>query len=341
MFDFDFLKQGNKLHQIWPSFFKHQRFAVLDRQGSHELFYYKSPNKKFNRPIFIIPSMISHYYILDLQEDKSLINYLNQNGHDVYVLNWGLPTTDDQFMDFNSLLLNRIPYFIKRATEHANNVDVNLMGHCLGGTIAAMYASLNKSEIHSLFLLTAPLDFSIESKLNEWVNNGTVNYRLLIDSFGNIPWPVLHSSFLMLKPLSQYSRLKKYFQTKMTDEQKRNYWSLELWSHDSVAFRGGCYLNLIQDLYIKNSFLNGQFRLSSSDLVDIKNISIPTLLIASDMDHIVPLDSAFVDHTYLSKAQVTKHQYSGGHVTCLVHKKTQMDLWPKINNWIGCQNDSN
>ncbi|MFN3696761.1 MAG: alpha/beta fold hydrolase [Pseudobdellovibrio sp.] len=341
MFDFDFLKQGNRLHQFWPDFLKHQKFSILDRQGSHELLYYKSSAKKYSRPIFIIPSMISHYYILDLQEDKSLINYLNQNGHDVYVLNWGLPTTDDQFMDFNSLLLNRIPYFIEQVLKHSKQEDLNLMGHCLGGTIAAMYASLNKKEIKSLFLLTAPLDFSINSKLSEWINTGTVNYKMLIDSFGNIPWPVLHSSFLMLKPLSQYSRLKKYFQTKMTDEQKRNYWSLELWSHDSVAFRGGCYMNLIYDLYMKNSFSRGTFQLSNYEFADLNNIKTPTLLIASDSDHIVPLESAFLNSNYLRHAQVTRYQYSGGHVSCLVHKKTQMDLWPKINQWIGSQNDNN
>jgi len=338
MFDFNFFSQANRLHEIWPHLRGQKKFDVLDRQGSHELLYYKSEEKKFASPIFIIPSMISHYYILDLQEDKSLIRYLNDTGYDVYVLNWGLPVNEDQFLNFTSLLKNRIPYFAEQVREHSKANKIHLMGHCLGGTIAAMYASLHPEHLTSLFLLTSPLDFSIESRLTDWVNKGTVDYKLLTESFGNIPWPILHSSFLMLKPLSQYSRLKKYFQQKMSFEQKKNYWALELWSHDSVAFRGGCYMNLIQGLYIQNSFYENNFKLDDSKTVKICDIKIPTLMIASNEDHIVPLKSAFIDKNKIKSNDVTQIQYSGGHVSCLVHKKTQLELWPQITNWIGRQN---
>jgi len=340
MFDFSFLTQANRLNEIWPQFRNSTKFEILDRQGSHELLYYKSHQRKFESPIFIIPSMISHYYILDLQEDKSLIRHFNNIGYDVYVLNWGLPVNEDQFLDFSSLLLNRIPYFAKVIQQHAKSKKIHLMGHCLGGTIASMYASLHPENLNSLFLLTSPLDFSIESRLTDWITQGTVDYKLLTESFGNIPWPILHSSFLLLKPLAQYSRFKKYFQQSMTEQQKKNYWSLELWSHDSVAFRGGCYINLIQDLYLQNSLFENKFKLNNSQVVKLSDIKIPILMVASNEDHIVPLKSAFIDKNKFGSTNVTQVQYKGGHVSCLVHQKTQLELWPQITTWIGRQNDN-
>src|SRR2546430_14703493 len=47
-------------------------------------------------PVLIINSLINKYYILDLMPGKSYVEYLVNEGFDVYMLDWGVPDASDR-----------------------------------------------------------------------------------------------------------------------------------------------------------------------------------------------------------------------------------------------------
>ncbi len=57
---------------------------------------------KFGRrsgvPVFFVPSLINKAYILDLDQERSLVRWLAERGFCVYLLDWGQPSTDERRM---------------------------------------------------------------------------------------------------------------------------------------------------------------------------------------------------------------------------------------------------
>ncbi len=343
-----FLNSANRLTDLFPQVRPLERGQRISNISGHELLFYPSQNQALKQnPIFMIPSLISLSYVLDLLPGKSFIEHLNLKGVDVYLLNWGYPKKHDQHINFESLLTKRIPFFLESAKKHqkqihrisrtTSKIPFHLFGHCLGGTLASLYASQekNKNQFLSLTLMTSPLDLSHMGKFKFWIQNSPLKYEKVQESFGNIPWPLLHSTFMSMKPLAQYQRLKRFFTTKMNAEQRLNYFALELWSHDSVAFRGKTYLTLINNVLKNKNLLHENFELENGQEISIQNLTLPVLNLASKEDHIVPYASPVKSADQLPLCQDFTHiDFSGGHVGCLVSKKTQEHLWPQISTWL-------
>jgi polyhydroxyalkanoate synthase len=212
---------------------------------------------------------------------------------------------------------------------------VNLLGHCLGGTIATLFACYDSSKIHTMMLVTSPVDFSPDGKFEYWIKNSSLNFDKLQEAYGNIPWPLLHSTFLSMKPMATYYRIKRLLTTKMTPEQKKSYWATELWSQDSVSLRGKLYRKLIHDLYGKNSIQSGDFELEDGTHLSLGSLAMPILNLQSKEDHIVPHRSPLSEASQVPSCEsFTNLEFTGGHVGCLINKKAYQVVWPQIAQWL-------
>lgn len=335
MLDLNLLTEANRLSVFWPDVRQNTPHQVVQAVGSHRLLFYKAAVKKHSEPVFIIPSLISLYYVLDLLPGKSFVQFLNQRGFDVFLLDWGYPEKQDQYVRFADLVKNRIPSFIATAGKLSKSPKVHLIGHCLGGTVTTLYTCLEQRYVQSLTLLTAPIDFAPEGKFKFWIQSSTLNFKNLQEAHGNIPWPLLHSTFLSMKPMATYHRIKRLLTTKMNAEQKKSYWATELWSQDSVALRGQFYLTLIHELYGKNGIQNGCFELEDGTAVRLDSLGVPILNLSSKEDHIVPHRSPLTSAAQVPSCPDFRNlEFTGGHVGCLINKKAYQVVWPQIADWL-------
>ena len=60
---------------------------------------------------------ISRPYVLDLLPGNSMIEYLVNQGHDVYLLDWGEIAAEDKGLGFEEAAFKLIPRAIDRAPE--------------------------------------------------------------------------------------------------------------------------------------------------------------------------------------------------------------------------------
>ena len=58
--------------------------------------YQPTEEQVFETPLLVVPPCINKFYIMDLQKDQSLVQYLVEQGHNTYLISWRNPLPDDK-----------------------------------------------------------------------------------------------------------------------------------------------------------------------------------------------------------------------------------------------------
>lgn len=307
-------------------------FEVLEQAGSMQLRKYKAQDSKAH-PILILPSVINRSFVLDLLPEKSLIRNFLAHGHDVYLIDWGVPQSHEQDLTFESLLTLYIDFFLKRIEFDSQGRKTHVLGHCLGGTIGLILANLQPDRFLSLSLITAPVSFLGNDKLSAWARHADFDLSAFTEAYGNVPWFMLQSAFIALKPTQVFSKCRQFLQKSNEARYLRNFWALEAWSNDNVNLRGGCFNVLIRDLYCKNALQEGTLTFNGKK-VSLHQYSLPTFVLLAPQDHIVPLSSHLTGEMVPQVRNLEVVRAEGGHVGALLSGQSQKVVWPKLTEWI-------
>ncbi|HEX4735971.1 MAG TPA: alpha/beta fold hydrolase [Allosphingosinicella sp.] len=140
--------------------------AVIYRNEMMELIQYAPTTKEvWKRPLLYVPPLVNKYYLLDLQPKSSLIRWLVEQGHSVFVISWvnpGPELADKGIADY----IKQGPVEALDAIEQATGErQVDLFGFCMGGTLVAMTlaylaAKGQGDRVGSATTIGALLDFS-------------------------------------------------------------------------------------------------------------------------------------------------------------------------------------
>jgi polyhydroxyalkanoate synthase len=145
--------------------------AVIYRNELMELIQYAPATADvWKRPLLYVPPLVNKYYLLDLQPKSSLIRWLVEQGHNVFVVSWvnpGAELADKGIADYIELGPVAALAAIEQATGER---QADLFGFCMGGTLVAMtlawLAAKGEGErVGSATAIGSLLDFS---KLGSW-----------------------------------------------------------------------------------------------------------------------------------------------------------------------------
>ena len=124
----------------------------------------------FKRPLLYVPPLVNKFYLLDLQPKSSLIRWLVEQGHTVFVISWvnpGPDLADNGLADYLELGPIAALDAIQKATGEE---EVDAFGFCMGGTLAAIAAGLlaargQGDRFASLTTIGSMFDFS---NMGQW-----------------------------------------------------------------------------------------------------------------------------------------------------------------------------
>ena len=118
------------------------------------------------RPLLYVPPLVNKYYLLDLQPKSSLIRWLVEQGHTLFVISWVNPGPElagmglDDYLELGPLAAM---YAIAKATGQE---ELDLFGFCMGGTLAAMAAArAEPGRVASLTTIGSMFDFA---RMGQW-----------------------------------------------------------------------------------------------------------------------------------------------------------------------------
>jgi polyhydroxyalkanoate synthase len=95
-------------------------FDVEYVNGNIRLLHYHNgyANEKDATPLLIIYAQINRFHILDIHPSRSVVKSLVSKGLDVYLLDWGYPSSKD-----NNMSLSDYVQYVKEAVQHIHQKD--------------------------------------------------------------------------------------------------------------------------------------------------------------------------------------------------------------------------
>jgi polyhydroxyalkanoate synthase len=305
------------------------------KEGIVELYYYnRNPSAPihYKEPLILVFAIMNTPWIFDLQKGNSFIEYMTNEGYEVYLVNWGSPTLKEKNWTFSTYVQEILPKIVAHVKKHSGSNPYSLLGWCLGALIVALHASLQPKDLKNIILLTPPLDFSDEELIfKKWIKYLDVD--LLIKLYGNMPAAFLELGAQSLKPIENIflNQLKLY--DRLDDKYFVNSWqAMHTWLSMNIPMAGATYLELTKRLYGNNELVKGDFDLNGTP-TKLENIKAATLAMIGDKDYLTPpsqMESAFPLIGSKDKTLLSIH---GGHIGGMAGSKAKQ-TWKSINKWL-------
>ncbi len=297
-------------------------------------------------PILITYALVNRPYMIDLQEDRSLVSGLLDRGLDVYLIDWGYPQRNDRWLTLDDYINGYMDDCVEHIRRVSGQPRINLIGICQGGAFTLCYAALNPAKVANLVTMVAPVDFHVpDGLLNLWMgaNGGapSISPETMVESFGNIPGDVMNFGFLMLKPfelgLQKYLSLLDTFDD---SSHSANFLRMEKWIFDSPDQAGAAWAEFVRNFYIENKLIRGEVEIGGRR-VDLTRITMPVLNLYAEKDHLVPPASSLALQGTISSSDYTAVSFPVGHIGMYVSAKVQRILPPTIADWLTARMDGN
>lgn len=300
------------------------------------LYHYKSPaGKKPTQavPLLIVYALVNRPYMTDLQEGRSMIRALLDQGVDVYLVDWGYPDRSDRFLTLDDYINGYLDRCVDIVGRRHNTDSINILGICQGGTFSICYAALHPDKVRNLVTMVTPVDFhTVDNMLSCWARELDVD--LLVDTLGNVPGELLNWTFLTLKPFQLMGQKYVNMVDAMADEKSaRNFMLMEKWIFDSPDQAGEAFREFVKSFFQANALVAGTAHIGSRP-IDPGNLTMPVLNIFANQDHLVPPDSSRALRDLVATDDYTELEFDGGHIGIYVSGKSQKTVPPAIARWL-------
>ena len=247
------------------------------------------------RPLLIVPPCINKFYILDLQPENSFVRFACEQGMTVFLVSWRNPdasmggTTWDDYLEHGAMKAIEAVLAISGADK------VNAVGWCVGGTILASALAVLRARgdksVASMTLLTTMLDFGDPGDLGVFIDEQGVSQREQTIGRGGI-YAGKELGFVF-QTLRANDLIWPYVVSNYLKGKSPEAFDLLYWNADGTNLPGPMYAWYLRNMYLENNLCVPN-RLTMCDTsVDLGRIDMPSYVLATQEDHIVPWRSAY------------------------------------------------
>ena len=298
---------------------------VVFRNDLFELIQYTPLTETvYERPYLMVPPCINKYYILDLQPDNSIVRYMVEQGHTVFLVSWKNPDASMSKVTWDDYVGDGVIKAIEVVKDIGGTDQINVLGFCVGGTLTstalAVLAARKKNYVASLTLLTTLLDFSDSGILDVFIDEGMVKLRESTiggegGQFGMMSGLDLGNTFSFLRP---NDLVWNYVVENYLKGNSPPPFDLLYWNGDSTNLPGPMYCWYLRHTYLQNELIKPGKLTVCGEKVDLGKITVPAYIYASHDDHIVPWKSAY-ESTHILRGKNRFVLGASGHIAGVIN----------------------
>ncbi|WP_114652925.1 class I poly(R)-hydroxyalkanoic acid synthase [Polynucleobacter necessarius] len=298
---------------------------VVFRNDLFELIQYTPLTETvYERPYLMVLPCINKYYILDLQPDNSVVRYMVEQGHTVFLVSWKNPDASMSKVTWDDYVGDGVIKAIEVVKDIGTTDQINVLGFCVGGTLTstalAVLAARKKDYVASLTLLTTLLDFTDTGILDVFIDEGMVKLRETTiggegGHFGMMSGLDLGNTFSFLRP---NDLVWSYVVENYLKGNSPPPFDLLYWNGDSTNLPGPMYCWYLRHTYLQNELIKPGKLTVCGEKVDLGKITVPAYIYASHDDHIVPWKSAY-ESTHILKGKNRFVLGASGHIAGVIN----------------------
>lgn len=284
----------------------------------------------YQRPFLMVPPFINKYYLLDMQPDNSFVRYLLEQGQQVFLISWRNITPELGAKTWDDYVEQAVFKAMEVALELTGLERLNVLGFCVGGTLLASALAVLRSRgderVASLTLLTTMLDFSEVGEISVYVDPAYVEKREAdFKDGGLMHGRELATTFASLRAneLIWFFVVNNYLKGRTPDA-----FDLLYWNSDSANLPGRLYVWYVRNMYLQNSLRTPGKTVVLGTPVDLRKLDMPTFVLASREDHIVPWKSAYASALLLG-GETEFLLAASGHIAGVINpaSKNRRNYW--------------
>jgi polyhydroxyalkanoate synthase len=294
--------------------------AVVVRTPVFELIQYRPQTPTVRTmPVLVVPPTINKYYILDLAPGRSLVEYLVEQGMQVFVVSWRNPDARHSTWGFDTYVQSILSAL--DAVEDICGVDsTHLVAACSGGILASMAAAHlaatgREHRLASLDLLVTLLDQS-RAGLTSALMDERIAARAVAASrrTGYLDGRRLAEVFAWLRP---GDLVWNYWVNNYIQGRKPPKFDILYWNADTTRMTAQLHSDFI-DVAMHNRLAEPGGVTVSGTEIDLERIAVDSYVVAGSADHICPWQACYRSGQLLG-GKVRFVLSTNGHIAALVN----------------------
>ncbi len=269
--------------------------AVVFRNEMFELIQYKSMSEKqYAKPLLVVPPQINKYYIFDLSQQNSFVQYALKNSLQTFMISWRNPDVRHREWGLSSYV---------EAVEEAMNIcraitgarEVNLMGACAGGlTIAALQGHLQAKRqlrrVASATYLVSLLDSQIETPATLFADEQTLEAaKRRSYQQGVLDGRDMAKVFAWMRP---NDLIWSYFVNNYLLGKEPPAFDILYWNNDNTRLPAALHGDLL-DFFKHNPLIHAGGLEVCGTPIDLQKVNVDSFSVAGMNDHITPWDAVY------------------------------------------------
>lgn len=310
--------------------------SVVYQNALMQLIQYTPSTKEVHKtPLILMPAWINKYYILDLQPKNSYIKWLVDQGYTVFTISWVNPDERHKDMTFEDYMKLGPLEAIEKVNDICGTKQVNFIGYCLGGTLLACTVSylkkkLEKSKsafpINSLTFLTALVDFEEAGDITVFIDEEQIAMlEKRMSEKGYLDGKDMAQTFSMIR--SNDMIWSFYINNYLLGKSPFPF-DILYWNSDSTRLPAKMHSFYLRNMYQKNALMKKGGVTLDGVPIDLSQNNLPTYILATKQDHIVPWHAAY-KATQIYSGDVRFALSGSGHVAGVVNHPDSK----KYNYW--------
>ncbi|MDG6077929.1 class I poly(R)-hydroxyalkanoic acid synthase [Erythrobacter litoralis] len=256
--------------------------------------YTPTTEKVLETPLLIFPPWINRFYILDLNEKKSFVRWVVEQGVSVFMVSWKSADASMKDVVWDDYVRSQIEA-IDVVRERLDVENVHTIGYCVAGTtltatLSLMHTRGDADKVKSATFFTAQVDFEEAGDLLNFVDDQQLATVEALSPEGYLDGRYMAATFNMLRGTDL---IWNYVVNNYMLGEEYPAFDLLHWNGDVTNLPAKWHQQYLRDLYRDNKLVEAGTLSVDGEKIDLGSVKTPTYVQAGKEDHIAPAESVW------------------------------------------------